>query len=498
MPGTLWTPGAAIHAHAEANPEQVVVSCALAEGGVARLTRGDLDRWSSRLAHRLLEAGVQPGRYVAIALPNGIEHIVATIACYKAGGTPMPVSSRLPPAERDALFALANPAASFSDDAGRGGLSRAAMAEEALTAWPDTLPAAGTPEPIKAVASGGSTGRPKLIVTPGPFAYAPGGHPLAALLRLAPTDLMYSPGPLYHNGPFLFSLVLLFQGGRILLNERFRADGALALIERERPTVLNLVPTMMQRMLREPGFAEAELDSVRLLWHLAAPCPDWAKRGFIERFGGERVLELWAATEMNGLTVIDGNEWLAHPGSVGRPVATELRIVDEQRRALPVGEVGEIFSRFAGGPAQYRYEGATPLEELDEGFTSVGDMGYLDEEGYLYLSDRRVDMIISGGANVFPAEVESVLSSHPKVQDVAVIGLADADLGRRVHAVVEPRDPADPPAVAELDALCRDRLAAYKVPRGYEVVAGLPRTEAGKIRRLGLREERDRAASQPS
>ena len=498
MTATHWTPGEAIHAHTEANPEEVAVSCALADGGVARLTRSELDRWSSRLAHRLLAMGVEPGRYVAIALPNGVEHIVATLACYKAGGTPMPVSYRLPPAERDALLDLAAPAAVFSDEAGAGDLTRSTMAASALASYPDSLPAAGTPEPIKAVASGGSTGRPKLIVTPGPFAYPPGGHPLAALLRLSPADLMYSPGPLYHNGPFLFSLVLLFQGGRILLNERFRADRALALIESERPTVLNLVPTMMQRMLREPGFAEAGLDSVRLLWHLAAPCPDWAKRGFIERLGGERVLELWAATEMNGLTVIDGNEWLAHPGSVGRPVATELRIVDEQRRELPAGEVGEIFSRFAGGRAQYRYEGATPLEELDEGFSSVGDMGYLDEEGYLYLSDRRVDMIISGGANVFPAEVESVLSSHPKVQDVAVIGLADADLGRRVHAVVEPRDPADPPAVAELDTLCREQLAAYKVPRGYEVVPELPRTEAGKIRRLALREARDRLPDQAS
>jgi bile acid-coenzyme A ligase len=130
------------------------------------------------------------------------------------------------------------------------------------------------------------------------------------------------------------------------------------------------------------------------------------------------------------------------------------------------------------------------LEEIGDGFRSVGDLGYLDEEGYLYLSDRRTDMIISGGANIFPAEVEAVISSHPKVQDVAVVGLADEDLGRRVHAIVEPRDADDPPDVAELEALCIGELARYKVPRGFEVVAGLPRTEAGKIRRLALREER--------
>ena len=149
-----------------------------------------------------------------------------------------------------------------------------------------------------------------------------------------------------------------------------------------------------------------------------------------------------------------------------------------------------LFVRFGDGTPAYQYLGAQPLEEIGEGFRSVGDLGYLDEEGYLYLSDRRTDMIISGGANVFPAEVEAVISSHPKVQDVAVVGLADEDLGRRVHAVVEPQNASDPPDIAELEALCLKELARYKVPRGFEVVAQLPRTEAGKIRRLSLREER--------
>ncbi len=488
MGDLLLTPGEAVQAFARQNPDEVVVICAREDGGVDELTRSGLDSWSNRLAHSLIEKGVASGHFVAIVLPTCIEHIVATIATYKAGGTPMPVSYSMPPEERDAVLALAQPKCVFSDQDGLDAISRADM--QALDSFPDTLPEGRVPNPIKALGSGGSTGKPKLIVTPGPFQFPVGDHPTAKLLRFDASDLKYSPGPLYHNGPFFFTHTMLFQGGRVMLNERFRAARALELVEQYRPTVLNLVPTMMQRMLREPGVEDRDLSSVRLVWHLAAPCPEWAKRGFIDLLGAEKILELWAATEGTGVTVIDGEEWLEHPGSVGRGVMTEFRIVDDNRNQLPPGEVGEIFSRFGDGTPGYQYLGAKPLEDIGEGFVSVGDLGYLDEDGYLYLSDRRTDMIISGGANVFPAEVEAVISIHPKVQDVAVVGLADEDLGRRVHAIVEPLDFADPPEIRELEARCLKELARYKVPREFELIEKLPRTEAGKIRRMALREER--------
>ncbi len=486
-PDTLWTPGQAQHEYAKQRPDEVVVICAREDGGVEELTRARFDSWSNRLAHRLIEAGVGTGDFVAINLPTCVEHLVATLATYKAGGSPVPVSYAMPPEERDAMLALAHPTAVFSDHADLDAMSRQAMRE--VDAFPDELPDARVPNPIKALGSGGSTGKPKLIVTPGPFQFPEGEHPTAKLLRFDPGDLLYSPGPLYHNGPFFFTQVILFHGGRVLINERFNAGRMLDLIEEYRPTALNLVPTMMQRMLREPDVGSRDVSSVRLLWHYAAACPDWAKRGCIELFGAEKVLELWAATEATGITVIDGQEWLEHPGSVGRGVLTEFRIVDEDRNILPPGEVGEIFSRFGDGSAGYQYLGANALETLGDGFVSVGDLGYLDEQGYLYLADRRTDMIITGGANVFPAEVEAVISSHPAVQDVAVVGLKDDDLGRRVHAIVEPRAESslDP---AELEALCLKELARYKVPRAFELVEQLPRNEAGKIRRLALRETR--------
>ncbi len=488
MTDKLVSPGQAIHEHATARPDEIVLVCATQDGDDATLTRREFDEWTSRVGHLLIDRGVGVGDFVGVIYPNCLEHIVATFGIFKAGGTPMPVSYRMPAAERDELLSLADSNVVFSDLEDLGGISRADMGN--LGSYPVSLTADVIPQPTKAVASGGSTGRPKLIVSPGAFAYPPGGHALAPVLQLADNDLMYSPGPFYHNAPFLFTIVTLYSGGRALINERFQANKALDLIERYQPTVLNLVPTHMQRMLREPDIESRDLSSVRMLWHLAAPCPDWAKEGFIDLLGGDRIWELWGATELTGITTISGIEWLEHRGSVGKGLMTEIRIVDEDGNELPAGEIGEIYTRFAGAPPGYEYVGAEPLPLSVDGFASVGDMGYVDDDGYMYLSDRRVDMIITGGANVFPAEIEAIISSHPKVMDVAVVGLKDEDFGRRVHAIVEPRDMDAAPSVEELDAMCREKLASYKIPRGYEFIAELPRNDAGKIRRLDLRDER--------
>ena len=328
-----------------------------------------------------------------------------------------------------------------------------------------------------------------MIVAPGAFCFPPAGHPFAIVLGIVEGDRVYSPGPLYHNQAFLFSQVALFAGASVVIDERFDAERALAAIERHRPTILNVVPTMMLRMARAPSFHRADLSSIRTLWHMAAPCADWVKRAWIERIGATRVCELWSATEVTGATSINGEEWLRRPGSVGRGYHTEIRILDAQRRPLPPGEVGEIYTRFNQGPPQYFYLGAPPLDTIDGGFASVGDLGFLDADGYLFLADRRTDLIISGGANIYPAEVEGVLTQFDGVHDAAVIGLRDEDLGRRVHALIEP-NPGFQLSQTALDAHLRKHLARYKVPRTYEIVEHLPRDEAGKIRRSQLRDER--------
>jgi len=484
----LKTPGEILDRISHEKPDEIVINTIMLDGTDDAVTRITLRQRADQMALALREQGVAPGVFVPIHLPTCTDFLVATIAIFKAGGTPMPVSDKLPQNELDHLLALAEARVIVSRQ------------QHTLTTldpadFPGDIaadPALGVivSNPIKALASGGSTGKPKLIITTGDALFEADNPIIPMLMRFEPTDLKYSPGPLYHNGPFWFSVNMLLRGGRVLLNQRFNADQCLAHIETYRPTVLNLVPTMMQRMLREPAWETADLSSVRVVWHLAAPCPAWAKEAFIEKLGGERVLELWAATEGNGLTVIDGNDWLTRRGSVGKPIGTDILILDEQRNVLSPGEVGEIFTRIAGAPPPCEYRGTQNLEIILDGYTSVGDLGWVDDDGYLYLADRRTDLIIAGGANIFPAEVEAIVSLHPKVKDVAVVGLKDEDLGRRVHAIVESFDAADPPTVEELTALCGEHLLRYKVPRSFEIIDALPRNEAGKIRRSQLRDER--------
>lgn len=491
MTNAMLTFGEAMDHWAAITPTETVLACALETGEIDELNREQLRAWSNRLAHKLIQSGIGMGDLVPIILPTSVDFLAAATAIYKAGGSPMPVSHKLPKPELESLLELATPKCLIANDSTHPkGINPAEYREGADPGAPERR----ISNPVKALASGGSTGRSKLIITEGEFLYPEGGHPTGAALRLNRGELKYSPGPLYHNGPFFFSLIALFQGGSVLLNQRFNAERALRLIAQYRPSTLNLVPTMMQRMLQSPEWQGADLNSVKTVWHLAAPCPHWAKEAFIERLGGDVVLELWAATENTGLTIIDGHEWLAHRGSVGKPVGTEIVILNEDRNPVATGEVGEIFTRFAGAPANYRYLGSKSLETWGDGFASVGDLGWLDADGYLYLADRRTDLIISGGANIFPAEIESVISQHPGVQDVAVVGLSDSDLGRRTHAIVEP-NPNGPSATAdELLALCQEQLAHYKVPRSIEFVDQLPRNEAGKIRRLALREARELSA----
>jgi bile acid-coenzyme A ligase len=251
-----------------------------------------------------------------------------------------------------------------------------------------------------------------------------------------------------------------------------------------------VVPTMMQRIWRLPEHVRSAYDvsSLEMILHLGAPCPPWLKRAWIDWLGPERVVELYAGTESQGVTVIDGHEWLQKPGSVGRPVlGSRFRVLDGDGRDVPPGTVGEIYMMPADGPGStYRYRGAQP-RGID-GWESLGDLGHLDEDGYLYLADRSADLILSGGANVYPAEVEAALDAHPAVRSSAVFGLPDDDLGERVHAVV---DVAEAQVTTEvLLAHLAERLVRYKVPRSIELVREPLRDDAGKLRRSALRAAR--------
>jgi bile acid-coenzyme A ligase len=234
-----------------------------------------------------------------------------------------------------------------------------------------------------------------------------------------------------------------------------------------------------------------DLSSLRTAWHLAEPCPPWLKEAWIRWLGPERIVELYAGTEAQVATVITGQEWLEHPGSVGRPLGGEIMICDADGNEVPPGTEGEVWLRNGAGRTTYRYVGAE-ARRREGGWESLGDCGRVDEDGYLYLGDRLQDMILSGGANVYPAEVEATLAEHPAVRSSCVIGLPDEDKGNRIHAIVE----ADPAAVteAELIAFVGERLARYKVPRTVELVDRALRDDAGKVRRSELRRQRLAAA----
>ena len=354
----------------------------------------------------------------------------------------------------------------------------------------DTLSDAPLPERVsrnvRAMTSGGSTGRPKVIVDITPALCDP---ELAENdMRVGGTTLV--PGPLYHSGPFITAWQALLCGGRIVVLSRFDAALCLELIERHHIDWVLFVPTMMQRIWRLPEQERQrwDLSSLRIVMCSGAASPVWLKRAWIEWLGPERIHEAYGGSERIAGTRISGREWLEHPGSVGKPTdSRKIRILDSDGNECPPGQIGELYLMPANGPGStYRYIGAEPTASGD-GWESLGDMGYLDEEGYLYLVDRKTDMIVSGGANVYPAEVEAALDAHSAVQSSVVIGLPDDDLGQRIHAIVESQTALSD---EDLRAHLEQHLVRYKIPRSFEYVKQPLRDDAGKVRRSALREAR--------
>lgn len=449
------------------------------------VTRAELAAASNRAARELAAHGVGQGSFVTIGLPNGAAFYAAVLGAWKLGAVPQPVSAKLPAPELAALVELADPPVVVGlEAADRPWLPRTWVPDPALPSGP--LPPV-LPPSWKAPTSGGSTGRPKIIVAGQPGRTS---QVLARAERLrigGPGDVFAVTAPLYHNAPFMFSLIALLRGCPLLVLDRFDGAHVLDAAVRHRVHWLYAVPTLMGRILRLPAEARAaaDLSALRTVLHVGAPCPPDVKRAWIDWLGPERVLELYAGTESIAVCMIDGREWLERPGSVGRPVSGEIRIGDAEGRPLPVGEVGEVWMRHPPDVVPYRYVGAET--RAVDGWETLGDLGRVDADGYLYLADRRTDMVLVGGANVYPAEVEAALGSHPRVLSCCVIGLPDDDLGSRVHALVELDGPADD---AELRAHVAARLAPHKVPATWERVDAPLRDDTGKVRRSALRAER--------
>ncbi|MFD9890853.1 AMP-binding protein [Amycolatopsis sp. NPDC059027] len=461
-------------------PRQPAISC---DGEM--ITRDELETRSNRLARAFGNLGVGYGDFVTIGLPNSIGFYLAVLACWKLGAIPQPISPRLPAAERRAIVDLADSALVVGADP----VDHPGRTCVAADFQPDPVLDDGMlPEVVslawKASTSGGSTGRPKLIVSGNA---AEGAPALAgAVARMRPDDSQLVAGPLYHNSPLTASLTGLLVGQHLVVLSEFDADGALKAIAGHRVGWVQLVPTMMLRMLRliEESPDSYDVSSLRTLWHTASACPPWLKEAWIDLLGADRIFEMYGGTESQAATIITGPEWLEHRGSVGKPALGEMVVLDTDGKRAPVGEVGEIYLRRpSGAPPTYRYIGAEAKER--EGWESLGDLGWMDADGYLYLSDRRTDLIVAGGANIYPAEVEAAIDAHPLVLSSVVVGLPDEDLGQRVHALVQ----AKPGLTAEeLLAHLGERLVRYKVPRSMEFLDEPLRDDAGKVRRGAMRD----------
>ncbi len=479
----------------------------------------ELDERSTQLARLLREAGLQVGDHIAVLLENHSHYLEVTWAALRSGLYVTPVNS----------FLTAPEVAYILNDCEAKALitSRAKAEVVAQLEGEDAVPRihtrlmldAGNASPVpgfedyrSALAahspehlpdetlgsymfySSGTTGRPKGILPK-----LAGVHPrenkaigaLGALYQFNRDMIYLSPAPSYHAAPLAFSNATLGFGGTVLTMEKFDAEHALSLIEKHRVSHSQWVPTMFSRMLKLDDGVRARYDTSSLEYaiHAAAPCPVPVKRQMIE-WWGPILSEYYAGSEGNGSTFITSEQWLKKPGSVGRPMAVEIHICDDEGNELPTGEIGNVYF---SGLGQFVYHNApekTAQSRLPGGQSTLGDVGYVDEDGYLFLTDRKAYMIISGGVNIYPQEIEDHIVMHPKVADVAVFGVPNEDFGEEVKAVVQPMPGVEPDDVLrnEILAFCREGIAGFKIPRSIDFDAELPRLPTGKLYKRLLRD----------
>ncbi|GAB2981968.1 acyl-CoA synthetase [Amycolatopsis acidiphila] len=480
----------------------------------ATLTYRDLEARSNRIARLFRDRGLRPGDHIALLFGNTLDVFPVVWAAQRCGLFYTPVNWHL--AESEAAYIVENCEARLLvsevdmeplASAIAGGLDR--LVTGGHVDGVESLDAAVAPfsdEPVDDETEGyymlyssGTTGRPKGILPElpaTPFGTGlPIDHLMAGRFGFGRDTVYLSPGPIYHAAPLGWTTGTVRNGGTVVVMEKFDAEQTLRLIERHGVTHGQFVPTMFVRMLKLPGEIRSRYDvsSLRVAVHAAAPCPVEVKEKVIDWFG-PKLVEFYAGSEGSGFCLIDTPAWLTHKGSVGKPVMGEVHVCDDDGTELGPGEVGTVWFGGTRRFAYHRDPEKTASVHNDRGWSTLGDLGQVDEEGYLYLSDRRTDLILSGGVNIYPREIEDVLALHPAVEDVAVIGVPDPEFGQRVHAVVHPAGAARPELADELIAYCRDRLGHYKCPKTVSF-ADVPRLPSGKILRRELMKRHEGVAT---
>ncbi|HVT63995.1 MAG TPA: acyl-CoA synthetase [Mycobacteriales bacterium] len=494
--------------HAASRPDAV----ALLGPGDDRVTYGELHDRAMRVAGLLHEAGLRRGDAVALMLPNRREFLEVTWGCQLSGLYYTPVNTHLTFDEVSYIVEDCQARALFIDES-MGELATALRNHDSNVEvwvvvgaqWEDwqsydsaltaVTEQAEVSDGCEMLYSSGTTGRPKGIRRPLPTengSWAQGVLEQAVThLYKATADSVYlSPAPLYHAAGVNYTMAIHRVGAATVIVPKFDAEDTLRLIEQHRVTHAQFVPTMFVRMLKLPKEVRESYDVSSLRWvvHAAAPCPVEVKQAMFDWLG-PIIYEYYGGTEGFAGATIGPEEWLAHPGSVGRPLTT-VHVMGEDGEELPVGEAGELF--FEGGPdfEYWRDPEKTKSLSNSHGWRSLGDMGYVDEEGYVYLTDRATFMIVSGGVNIYPQETENVLIMHPKVADAAVFGVPNEEFGEAVKAVVQPLDGIEPTAelATELTDYCKANLAAYKCPRSIDFDPELPRDPNGKLYKRRIRD----------
>jgi long-chain acyl-CoA synthetase len=489
---------------------------AIVEAGGQVRTYAEVAAAADRLAHGLRRLGMVVGDAVAAVLPNQATMLELQLATFQSGFYLVPVNTRLTASEiayiladsqaravvyserfatavGQALDSMdAPPPAFVADPAGAGG-----AVPELTAGVPDTRPDEPRPAGAAMHYTSGTTGRPKGVRRPLSGADAdlqsavlPG---FLAMFGVAPHDgnVHLAVSPLYHTAPMTFSVSSVHAGHTVVLMDGWSPEETLRLIAERRVTTSHMVPTQFHRLLALPDEQReaADVSSLRQIIHAAAPCPVEDKHRMLE-WWGPVVYEYYAATEGGG-TLVSPQEWLERPGTVGRAWPEgDVRVLDDEGRPCPSGVAGTIWMSVGARPFEYYRDEEKTRAGRRDGYFTVGDIGYLDDAGYLFLRDRKADLIISGGVNIYPAEVEAALLGHPKVGDAAVFGIPDPDWGEQVKAVVEPASGATPgpDLEAELMAHCRERLAGYKCPRTIDFTDALPREPTGKLLKRRLRD----------
>lgn len=497
--------------HAAATPDKPALI--VAETGET-ISFADLDRRSNRVAQLFRARGLATGDTVAFFCENIPDYFDLTWGAQRAGLFFVCISSKLTAPEAAYIVAdsgarlvvasaglayVAEGLAPLIPDVARlmigGNVPGWERWEPALAAMPAT-PIDDERAGVDMLYSSGTTGRPKGVRVALPEAADVAAPTVLGMLaqhlyRIGPETIYLSPAPLYHAAPLRWSMTVQRLGGTVVMMAHFDPLAALAAIERYGANTSQWVPTHFVRMLKlsDDMRARHDLSSLRVAIHAAAPCPIPIKRAMIE-WWGPILYEYYAGSEGNGLTTISSEEWLAHPGSVGRAAYGTLHICDDDGDELPAGEEGLVYFE-GGGQFDYHNDPAKTAEARNRhGWTTLGDVGRVDGEGYLYLTDRKSFMIISGGVNIYPQECENLLITHPKVADAAVFGVPNEDLGEEVKAVVQVMDGIDPgpETAAELIAFCRQHLAGVKCPRSIDFEDELPRLPTGKLYKRLLRD----------